>query len=318
MALRLALLGAQEPLGEAVASALEESGLDIAVLAPLACEDSDAMLSFAGEDLPVVEAADFDWTGVDVLIAVEAHGDAARHVAAAQAAGCAVLQGGLPGAAAPAGATRIPSGLTLAATQALAPLRGDFGLESLDLMACLPVSLAGRAGVEELARQTGDVFAMREPETEVYPVRMAFNLIPQVGAPLPDGGTRFETACADDLRAELAAGDLPIMVTATWAPLFHGVAVGVHGRCARPLDLAALRACCAGNPRVTVMDEAVPGGAPTPCTDAQESDGVFVGRLRVDARDSHRFALWLVCDAARLEAARIVALLENMIEKSPK
>lgn len=246
------------------------------------------------------------------------HASAASHIAAARAAGRPVIQAGWLPAGDAGGVVSVPSGLALAARLALAPLQRAVGLESLNLVAMLPVAMAGRGGVEELAHQTREVFAMQEPESEVFPVRMAFNLLPQVGAPGESGATLFEQRCVDALRAELSAGELPVLLTALWAPVFHGAALDIQGRCEKPLDAQTLRACWSGNPQVTVMDEAILGGVPTPFTDAQNSDGVFIGRLRVDPRDPRRFALWLVCDAARLEAARIVASLENMIERSSK
>jgi hypothetical protein len=50
---------------------------------------------------------------------------------------------------------------------------------------------------------------------------------------------------------------------------------------------------------------------PTPATDAQDSDDVFVSGINLDD-EVVRF--WLVFDPARLEAASILAKLENWIE----
>ena len=108
---------------------------------------------------------------------------------------------------------------------------------------------------------------------------------------------------------------MPVMVTATWAPMFYGAALAIHGTTARDCCRADLRAWLSEAPGVTVMDEALLGGVPTPYTEAQEDDGVFVGRLRTESAGGRRFALWMVCDAIRLEAAQIVDQIENLIEK---
>jgi len=159
---------------------------------------------------------------------------------------------------------------------------------------------------------------MAEPECEVFPVRMAFNLLPQVGQALATGETDWEAHCRADLRTRLGQPDLRVQVSAAWAPVFYGCAIVVHAVAGAPLTRARLSGWLAAQDEVTVMDEAMPGGAPTPYTEAQESEGIFVGRVRVENDHADRFALWLVCDAMRLEAAQIVDRLENMIEKKAK
>ncbi len=123
---------------------------------------------------------------------------------------------------------------------------------------------------------------------------------------------------AADIRLRLGLPDLPVMVTATWAPMFYGAALAIHGSTGRDCSRADLRAWLSEKAGVTVMDEALLGGVPTPYTEAQENEGVFVGRLRTESAGGRRFALWLVCDAIRLEAAQIVNQIENLIEKNTK
>jgi aspartate-semialdehyde dehydrogenase len=62
------------------------------------------------------------------------------------------------------------------------------------------------------------------------------------------------------------------------------------------------------------METDLPAGMPTPATDAAESDDVFIGRIQAKATESH-LKLWLVFDPLRLEAAQIVAVVENWIDK---
>jgi aspartate-semialdehyde dehydrogenase len=60
------------------------------------------------------------------------------------------------------------------------------------------------------------------------------------------------------------------------------------------------------------MEAVIPASLPTPATDAQGSQDVFVGRIRVDG-DACR--LWLVFDPITLEAAQMAACVENWIDK---
>jgi aspartate-semialdehyde dehydrogenase len=60
------------------------------------------------------------------------------------------------------------------------------------------------------------------------------------------------------------------------------------------------------------MEAELPAGVPTPATDAQGSTAVFVSRIRVD---DGLVRLWLVFDPIQMEAARLVAGVENWIDK---
>jgi aspartate-semialdehyde dehydrogenase len=317
-AVRIAILGALDPLGEAVMALLTERDVAVGELIPLALEETEELVSFADDDLVVGLAEGFDWRQADILVAATRHGAARRHIESAANQGCPVvcLHTALDGHA--ESVKRVASGLALAAAKVLAPIVRKAGLGSVDIFASLPVSLAGKAGIDELAGQTQGVFTMDDVEAEVFPVRIAFNMIPQAGILDPAGDIDTERLCASDLRLRLGLPLLPIMVTAAYAPLFFGAALSIHGVTESACDLAGMRAWLSQAPGVTVMDETVLGGVPTPYTDSQESEDVFVGRLRVDPDTGRRFGLWLVCDVTRLEAAQIVDQIENLIENAAK
>ncbi len=60
------------------------------------------------------------------------------------------------------------------------------------------------------------------------------------------------------------------------------------------------------------MEADLPAATPTPATDAQGSEAVFVGRIRGDAG---RFRFWLVFDPLQMEAGALVSAVENWIDK---
>jgi aspartate-semialdehyde dehydrogenase len=318
VALRLALLGARDPLGEAVIAQIEERDIVLGELIPLAHDDTDDLVGYAGEEIALEPVDGFDWGRADVLIVAGRGTVLRRHVEMAANRGLGVIGLEADADVVEGRVERVADGLAVAAARVLAVIKRQAGLVAVDVFAALPVSMAGKDAVEELARQTQAVFAMEDAEAEVFPVRVAFNLIPQVGAPSPEGDTSLERRCVQDVRDRLAMPELPVMVTASWVPTFYGAALSVHGATIEPMTRAGLRAALANVEGLTLMDESIPGGAPTPYTEAQENESVFVGRVRVDATIGRHFAVWLVCDPARLEAAQIVDRLENMIEKKAK
>ncbi|MDD3528483.1 MAG: Asd/ArgC dimerization domain-containing protein, partial [Gallionellaceae bacterium] len=310
--LNIALLGADDPLGEAVLRLLSERDIELGELFPLSMAESDGCVTLRGEELPLLEVAGFDWTRADVLLNATRAPAAGRIESSAALAGCRVIglgQGDAPGRIA------VEGGLAVALQRVLAPLRQEAGLAALAVTAMLPVAAAGEAGVAELAGQTRALFAMESIEPEAFPLQIAFNLIPQVGAIGMDSASSLERDTAAELRTLLDSSGLPVSLTAIWAPLFYGAALTVHASTAAAVDLAALRARLADLPGVTCMDTGLPGGVATPATDAQDSEAVFVGRLRAGADPQHDVSMWLVLDLMRLEAARLVDRLENLFER---
>lgn len=303
-AVRLAILGGDEPLAEAILRQLEERDLDLAAVVALAMGETDAAPSFRGEVLPVLSVEGFDWQEADLLIVATASPAVQRYRAAAAAAGCQVLA-----------RDDFPGGAALAVSRVAGAVARQTGLASLHVSLNLPMSQFGQAGIEELSAQTRGLFAMETPEPEVLPPRIAFNLVPQSAESRQATASRYEAEVEATIRRLLGLDALPVMAFACWVPVFYGHSAVLTMVADPGLDLPRLRALLAGTEGVTVMDEPLPGGVPTPATDALDSDDVFVGRLRCDPR---QVGLWLVFDGLRLEAAQIVAGAENLIEKNRK
>ncbi|TCJ18561.1 hypothetical protein EZJ19_02280 [Parasulfuritortus cantonensis] len=312
-ALNVAVLGADDPLGTAFLRLLSERDVEFGEVFPLTLAETEGCATVRGEELPLLDVVGFDWSRVDVLV------NASRAVAAelsertAADAGCRIL--GLGRGAAGIARVSVEGALAIALQRVLAPVQAGAGLRAVNAVAMLPVAVAGEAGIAELAGQTRALFAMETVEPEAFPLQIAFNLIPQVGAVQADGGSHLEQDTAGELRQLLDNRDLAVSVTAVWAPMFYGAGVAVHASVAGDLDLESMRARFADLPGVTLMDTAVPGGVATPATDAQDSDAVFVSRVRAGADARHDLAMWLVFDVTTLEAARLVDGLENLIEK---
>src|SRR3546814_6734266 len=64
---------------------------------------------------------------------------------------------------------------------ALAPLHRAAGIERINVATYQSVSGTGRRALEELGRQTAGLLNFQSVEPEVYPVQIAFNVIPHGG-----------------------------------------------------------------------------------------------------------------------------------------
>jgi len=311
--LNVAFLGADDPVGEAALRLVSERDIEVGKVFPLTLSESEGCVTVRGEEMPLLEVSGFDWTRADILVNATRSIAASRLEASAEKAGCRVIGFGQGDGA--SARIALEGAVSIALHRVLAPILRDTPLESLAVVATLPVAAAGEAGVAELAAQTRALFSMESIAPEVFPLQIAFNLIPQVGSMQADGSSRLEQDVATEIKAMLGCPDLPVSVTAVWAPLFYGAAVSVHASARERVDIEQLRKRLARHDGITVMDTALPGGVATPGTDAQDSDTVFVSRFRPGADPGRDFAMWLVIDLIRLEATRIMDCLENLIEK---
>jgi len=306
---RLTLLGGDHPLAEALLRLLEESSLEVGEVDLVSLDPSDATVSFRGEELDLRLAADIDWkqAGIVVVTSWSPAADAWRE--RAEAAGCPVIGAG-------SRSDPIRPGSVVAAERCLGLVHRALGARSAHLACNLPVSEKGRAGIDELSAQTRALFALETPEPEVFLPRIAFNLVPEAGESAAEPRSRFERSVEAGLHATLPG--VGCMVSATWMPVFYGYSATLHAVCERAVDGAEFRALFRDHPGITLMDEPVAGGQPTPATDAQDSDAVFVGRLRSEGGDAGRVQVWMVYDGLRLEALQLQAALENLIENPAK
>ncbi len=183
------------------------------------------------------------------------------------------------------------------------------------VVACYePVSQAGRDGIEELARQTRDLLGGRAVENAVFPHRIAFNLIPQVGPFVVTGSTRGEWQIESQTRRVLDLPDLPITATAVLVPTFFGQGYAVNVETQQPIDAEAARRILREAPGILVLDDVGRSSYPT-LVDALGAEATYVGRIRDDPTVPYGVSLWAAIDGLRKGAAvNAVQIAERIIQ----
>jgi aspartate-semialdehyde dehydrogenase len=178
------------------------------------------------------------------------------------------------------------------------------------LAQALVVTCSG-AATARLVEKTRGLFNLESPEPETFPLQIAFNVVPKMAE---KGATDYDTLLAQT-TARLANG-ASVGFTAVTGPLFFGAAMALHVRTEQNLDIEKLRNAFNHQDGITLMEVAAladtPAAMPTPATDAQGSQNVFVGRIQIAANACR---LWLVFDPITLEAAQIATTVENWIDK---
>jgi aspartate-semialdehyde dehydrogenase len=212
-----------------------------------------------------------------------------------------------------------PNCSTMQLTVALAPIHRAAGIERIVVSTYQPVSGTGRRAMEELRAQAHAMLHEADPPAaEVYPHRIAFNVIPQVET--FRGGDEYTTEerkMMAETRKILGVTEDEIRVSATCVrvPVLMGESESVNVRTRRELDPQECRELLAAAPGVTVVDSPGEGIYPL-ASDAAGRDDVLVGRIRRDPSDERSLNLWVVADNLRKGAAtNAVQLAELLVER---
>jgi aspartate-semialdehyde dehydrogenase len=197
----------------------------------------------------------------------------------------------------------VPNCTTTPLVMALKPLVENFGIKRVIASTYQSVSGAGKDAYEELSEQTISLLNGREVEAKVFPHRIAFNLLPQIGALTQNGNTQEEEKMVWETRKILGLPELKVSSTCVRVPTFfgHGLSVNVEfkeefGKIEEVRDLLDK------TPGLKIIDNPDHHIYPTnvECSGADET---FVGRLRRDHSVKSGVNFWIIMDNLRKGAA---------------
>ncbi|SDY92878.1 aspartate-semialdehyde dehydrogenase [Lysobacter sp. yr284] len=328
----VAVVGATGAVGETMLKVLAERKFPIGKLHLLASERSAGeKIEFEGQTLVVEDLAAFDPKGVDIAL-FSAGGSVSKEYAPKFAAAGAVVidnssafryQDDVPLVVSevnpeaiknrPLGIVANPNCSTMQLMVALAPIHRKAKLERINIATYQSVSGTGKRAMEELGRQTAALLSFQQAEPEIYPVQIAFNVIPHGGDFTDNGYTTEEMKLVWETRKILADDSIGVNATVVRVPVFYGHSEAVHIETRDKLSAADARALLEKAPGLVVVDEAKGGGYPTPVTHASGEDPVFVGRIRDDISHPRGLSLWVVADNIRKGAATNAVQLAELV-----
>jgi aspartate-semialdehyde dehydrogenase len=169
---------------------------------------------------------------------------------------------------------------TQALLSVLQPLRAKFGLVFADATMLFGASSRGQAGQEQLSKQTAALMNGKDPEVEIFPHRIGFNVIPAVGGfeggPLCDAERHVLVEAA-----RIWSGDaLPaITATALTMPTYHGLTLVLSAHLSRPVDADGVRALLKEEPGLKLLDDPSQNIYPMPMLTTDDA-ATHVGRVR--------------------------------------
>ena len=329
---KVAVVGATGAVGETMLSVLAERKFPVSELVALASERSaGGEVAFGDDEVLVRDLATFDPAGVDIAL-FSAGGDVSKQYAPKFAAAGAVVidnssafrrDDDVPLVVAevnpqalrkrPRGIIANPNCSTMQMLVALGPIHRAVGIERINVATYQSVSGTGRRALEELGRQTAGLLNFQSAEPEVYPVQIAFNVIPHGGDFLDNGYTSEEMKLVWETRKILGDDSIGVNATVVRVPVFYGHSEAVAIETRDKLGAADARELLRNAPGIELVDEPTAGGYPTPVTHASGRDPVYVGRIREDLSHPRGLNLWIVADNIRKGAALNAVQIAELI-----
>ncbi len=111
---------------------------------------------------------------------------------------------------------------------ALKPIHDAVGIERINVATYQAVSGTGKEAIEELADQTRALFSQQDVKVEVYPKRIAFNVLPHIDIFMDNGYTKEEMKIVWETRKILEDESIMVNPTTARVPVFYGHSEAVH------------------------------------------------------------------------------------------
>lgn len=332
----VAVVGATGAVGEAMLSILaERAGTKLRVHALASERSLGRTVEYGRRMLDVEVLDDFDFSGVDFALFSAGGSISREHAPRAAAAGSIVIDNtsefryddDIPLVVPEVNAHRLdsvgpgsiianPNCSTMQLVVAVAPIHRAAGIARINIATYQSVSGAGRAAMEELARQTADRLAMREVVTSAFRQPIAFNVVPEIDSMQDNGYTREEMKLQWETCKILEDDTVLVNATAVRVPVFFGHSEAVHLETRKAISVEEVRDLLAGAPGVELCDEPAKGFA-TAVTHAAGKDQVFVSRLRKDFTHPRGLDMWVVSDNVRKGAAlNAVQIMQAIRERA--
>ena len=330
MGQRIAIAGATGAVGTELIKLLEQRNFPVSELRLLASKRSvGKSLSFNGVMITVEELTTNAFEGIDIAFFSAGASRSLEFCSAAVEAGAVVIDNssafrmdeGVPlvvpevnpeAAFTHRGIIANPNCTTIQMVVALKPIHDAAVIKRVVVSSYQSVSGSGAAGMIELEQQVTDYAAGKSLQNDIYPVQIAFNVIPHVDVFTENGYTKEEMKMVNETRKIMSAPKLKVSATCVRVPVFRAHSEAINVETEKKLTVEMARELFDNAVGIKVKDKPEPGGYPTPY-EVSESFETWVGRIRKDISVENGIAFWVVADqlykGAALNAIQIGELL---------
>ena len=202
-----------------------------------------------------------------------------------------------------------PNCSTIQVMPVLKVLADKYGLKRVIYSTYQAVAGSGQKGIDDLEAN------LKGEPSKKYPHQIAFNLLPHIDSFLDNGYTKEEMKMVEETRKILGLPDLKVTATCVRVPVKMGHAVSVNVELEKSFDLKDVFKAFEEKEGVVVKDDVAKNVYPMPI-EAEDTDEVYVGRIRRDESVENGLNLWVVADNIRKGAAtNTIQIAETLIKK---
>ena len=317
--MNIAILGATGMVGREMIKVLEERDFPVTSLRLLASARSVGVnIPFHGKEIKVEEAKETSFEGMDIVFGAVSNAMAKNFAPFIVDAGATFIDNSsafrmisnvplvVPeinpeDAYKHHGIIANPNCSTIIAMVALHPIHRRYNIESVVACTYQAVSGAGQEGMAELVHQIEASVSGEVSEAKVFPLPIAYNVIPKIGGEEENGYTTEEMKMRNEGRKILHAHELSVNCTCVRVPVLRSHSIALTVKTSGIPDLDVIQQDWSTAQGIGRLPEG--RTYPTPL-DTSDQDLVMVGRLRKDLNDPHHsVSFWCCGDQIRKGAA---------------
>ena len=318
--LNVAVVGATGLVGEAIVSILEERNFPIETLIPLASvRSAGRTMKFREETIPVMDLQSFDFNNTDLCF-FSAGSDVSNEFAPKAAEQGAVVidntacfryEDDIPLVVPEVNPEAVqffsnrniianPNCSTIQLVVALAPIHNIAKIKRINVATYQSISGAGRKALDLLNEQTQMALSGDDHKQEQS---FAFNVIPQIDTFQKNDFTKEEMKLVWETQKIFNDYDLLVNATAVRVPVRVGHSEAVSIQTERVISPEQIRQVLTQSQGIEIIDDTNEKLYPTPLIHGENTNVVYVGRIRKDYTLKNGINLWVVADNIRKGAA---------------
>ena len=196
---------------------------------------------------------------------------------------------------------------------AIQPIHNESNINFINVATYQAVSGTGKEALAEFENQLSG-----NEDINIYPKRIAGNVIPQCDIFLENDFTKEEMKIAWETQ-KILDPKIPVQSTCVRVPVVNGHSEAVFLRTEKTTTKANIHELLLQTKGIKLIDDPSNNDYPTPYEHANDTEEVFVGRIRVDEiNDENWISMWIVADNVYGKGAALnaVQILECLIDEN--
>ena len=331
--INLALIGASGVVGKKIISLLENKNVEINNFYPLGSTSVGDEIVFNNNEYKIEDLTNFDYSKVNLAIFSAGSKVAEEHAKDFVNAGVYVIdlsskfryEKDIPLIIPEINGDEInlldapsiisnPNCSTSQLLMAIAPIHKEYAIDILNIATYQAVSGTGKQAVQELKNQIKD----ESVNQEVYPKKIAFNVIPQCDIFLENDFTKEEMKLVWETK-KILDNNIEVQATCARVPVINGHSEAVFFRTKKETSREEIIELLNNSSGIKVIDNPESQEYPTPLENANDTEEVFVGRIRSQTINNENWiSMWIVADNVYGKGAALntVQILETLLENN--